>query len=65
MSNLQIKTEFGGFPDASVIGTEDSVIVCAGAYPIKTSFTISYEEAAEFAQMLMDAVSDHVQKAAA
>lgn len=65
MSNLQIKTEYGGFPDASVIGTEDRVIVCAGAYPISTSFTISYAEAAELAQMIMDVVSDHVQKAAA
>jgi len=65
MSNLQIKTEFGGFPDASVIDAEDSVIVCAGAYPIRTSFTISYAEAAELAQMLMDVVRDHVQKAAA
>lgn len=64
MSNLQIKTEFGGFPDASVIDTEYSVIVCAGAYPIRTSFTISYEEAAELAQMLMDAVSAHINKAA-
>ena len=65
MSHIQIKTEFGGFPDASVIDADDCVIVTANAWPVRTAFTISYEEASDLAQKLMDVVSDHIQKAAA
>lgn len=65
MSNIQIKTEFGGFPSASVINTGDCVLITADSYPVRNAFAISYSEAADMAQKIMDAVSDHIQKAAA
>ena len=64
MSNIQIKTEFGGFPQVSVIDCDDGLIVSSDSYPIRNAFSISYEEAADLAQKLMDVVSDHIQKAA-
>ena len=65
MSNIQIKTEFSGFPQASVIDCEDCVLVTTDAYPVRTAFAISYSEAADMAQKLMDVVSAHIQKVAA
>ena len=65
MSNIQIKTKFGGFPDVSVIDCNDGVLICSTSYPVSNSFSISYDEAADMAQKIMDAVSDHIHKAAA
>lgn len=65
MSNIQIKTKFGGFPDVSVIGIDDGVLICSTSYPVSNSFSISYDEAADMAQKIMDVVSAHIQKVAA
>ena len=65
MSNIQIKTKFGGFPNVSVIDRDDGVLICSNSYPVSTSVAISYDEAADIAQKLMDMVSAHIQKVAA
>ena len=65
MSNLQIKTDLVGFPSASVIDCGDRVLLVFNSWPNSATASISYSEAADLAQMMMDVVSDHVQKAAA
>lgn len=65
MINIQIKTNLCGLPSASVIDCGDKVLLVFNSWPNSATAIISYSEAAELAQMLMDVVSDHVQKAAA
>ena len=65
MSNIQIKTNLGGLPSASVIDCGYKVLLVFNSWPNSATASISYSEAADLAQMLMDVVSDHVQKAAA
>jgi hypothetical protein len=60
---VNIKANFG-YPNISVIPS-DGVIISVCNYPVSHSVCISYDEAAELAQQLMDAVSAHVEKLAA
>lgn len=65
MSTIQIKTNLGGFPSASVIDCGDKVLLAFNSWPNSSTANISYSEAADLAQMLMDVVSAHINKAAA
>lgn len=65
MSNIQIKTNLGGFPSASVIDCGGTVLLVFSSWPNSSTATISYSEAADLAQMLMDVVSEHINKAEA